>query len=159
MRAPAGAELLVDELSALDHIPGIDMPEAQPQEVPLEGLTPSQERNAKAVEEQNAEFDEEADRLFGGDSESEEASEEEEEEEEEVSHASEQMSGAAQPESDAAESPSEQLEGGIGGFRRHEEASDLQSAQAAARLSLDKSSSNPHEAPSEAVVQQLKCAC
>lgn len=73
----AGAELLSSEVTTVDHIPGIDMPKEQHKRAKMQI---NDGKLAKDVEEQNADFDDEVNRLFGDVGDTDNGSGEEEEE-------------------------------------------------------------------------------
>lgn len=154
---PPGAELLATELSAMDYIPGIEIPSETNKKVRLEG---GEDRTVRDAEEQNAEFDAEADRLFGDASGSEEDSDEDLEVEEgsageedsEGEEGSEQLgSGSPSPDSALEQMDSDQIVASGEGSD-----SDLQSAQLAASAAIDAHPANLYEPPSRAVLDHLE---
>lgn len=152
--------MLAQKLSAIDYIPGIDLPSDREKKQQLA----SQERELREAEQQNAEFDEEADRLFGDVTESEEASDEDvEEEEEEANEMSELVSEASgSPQRQSAENSEDQsslpqqgsaAEPGNTGL---DAASELHASHGMASIALDKPPEGNHEPPSPAVLDHLQ---
>ena len=139
--SPPGAELLAAEVSAMDYIPGIDMPDEGQKRA---RLSLEEDKAASAVQEQNAEFDEEADRLFGDGSDSDEVSEGEEDSELENGSADQERSlghgGPALMPEQAEEDP----------------ASELKAAQIAAGTALDRIPAASPGGPSAAVLEHLR---
>lgn len=162
---PAEAELLAKQLADIDYIPGIDLPSDSNKKSRLE----SEERDLREAEQQNAEFDEEADRLFGDDSGSEEVSDEdaEMEEEDEEDGDEEEMSENVSEENGSPQlqsaqngeqhSPSGQQDNEIQPDERSlDAASELHASQGMASVALDKPPEGTQEAPSAAVLSHLQ---
>ena len=156
----AEAELLAKKLSAIDYIPGIDIPDGQGKQLMLA----PEERDLSDAEQQNAEFDEEADRLFGDISESEEASEEdaeiEEKEEEGMSEAVSETMGSPQHQRAAngeVHSSEEQPRNGVHlGSGMLTAASELHASQEMASAASDNSPGSAAAPPSAAVLNHLQ---
>lgn len=160
---PAEAELLAKQLADIDYIPGIDLPSDSNKKSRLG----SEERDLREAEQQNAEFDKEADRLFGDDSGSEEASDEDAEMEEEEDGDEEEMSENVSEENGSPQlqsaqngeqhSPSGQQDNEIKPDERSlDAASELHASQGMASVALDKPPEGTQEAPSAAVLSHLQ---
>ena len=155
--------MLAQKLSAIDYIPGIDLPSDREKKQQLA----SQERELREAEQQNAEFDEEADRLFGDVTESEEASDEDVEAEEEEGEGADEMSelvseASGSPQRQSAENSEDQsslpqqgsaAEPGNTGL---DAASELHASHGMASIALDKPPEGNHEPPSPAVLEHLQ---
>ena len=159
----AEAEILAKKLSDIDYIPGIDLPGDSNKKRQLA----SEERELREAEQQNAEFDEEADRLFGVDTESEEASDEdiemeqgEEEGDDEMSELVSENSGSPQQQSAENEDdlihPSSKQNGSPASNGGLDAASELHASQGMASVALDKPPEGTHKPPSAAVLDHLQ---
>lgn len=162
----SGAQQLAQELASADYIPGIDLPSEGNKKPRLEAV---EANDTTASEDPDADFDEEADRLFGEDSESEEESEEEEEEgqgQETQAGQEEALSIETEPkaaEEQAAEGyreqsmseereswPPQALENGTGAEPV------FHSSQGIVNSAMDQPPASAQEAPAELVMQYLR---